>query len=168
MLILRRIRGVAISATTWAIAFAAVGLARLPVYALLGQLYPTGPDGLFGVVRRVALSGALTGFASGALFATIVMLAERRRDFATLTGRRFALWGLGAGVLFVGGANVASAIAGRWPLDLSTAAWTAFYGVVGAGIGIATFRAARRNSSVGSQGSGLLDAPTGEPLLRRS
>ena len=147
MSILRRVRGVAVSAIVWAIVFAAVGLARLPVYGLLGTLYPTGPGGLVEVVRRVALNGALAGLASGALFATIVMLAERRRDFATLTGRRFALWGLAAGMLFVGGTDVVNAIAGRWPLDLSTAVWSAFYGAVGAGIGVTTFRLARRHSA---------------------
>jgi hypothetical protein len=143
---LRRLRGVAVSAMTWAVLFAAVGLARLPVYGLLGKLYPTGPDGLLGVVRRVALTGFSAGLASGVLFATIVMLTERRRDFARLTSRRFALWGFGAGILFVGGANAAYAIAGRWPFDITTAAWTAFYGVAGAAIGFSTFRLARRAS----------------------
>jgi hypothetical protein len=145
MVLLRRIRGLVISATTWAVVFAAVGLARLSVYGILGTLYPTGPEGLLGIVRRVALNGALAGLASGAVFATIVMLAERRRDFTALTGRRFALWGLGAGILFVGGANVAYAIAGRLPLDLATAVWTGFYGIVGAGIGFTTYRLARRH-----------------------
>ena len=41
---------------------------------------------------------------------------------------------------------MAYAIAGRWPFDLSTAAWTALYGGVGAGIGVTTFRLARRAS----------------------
>jgi hypothetical protein len=131
---------------TWAAIFAAVGLARLPIYDMLGTLYPTGPGGLMSIVQRVALRGALAGLASGTLFATIVMLAERRRDFGALSTRRFALWGLGAGILFVGGANVAYAISGRLPFDVSAALWTAAYGVVGAGIGAATFRLARRHS----------------------
>lgn len=147
MSFLRRVRGVAVSAGIWAVIFAAVGLARLPIYGMLGTLFPTGPDGLLGVVRRVALNGALAGAASGTLFASIVMLAERRREFASLTGRRFALWGLTAGALFIGGADVANAIAGRWPLDLSTVIWTSFYGLVGAAIGLTTFRLARRRSA---------------------
>ncbi|HEY4215528.1 MAG TPA: hypothetical protein VGM67_00235 [Gemmatimonadaceae bacterium] len=122
-------------------------MARLALYALLGDSSRFGPQSMLEVVSRVALSGATAGLASGALFATIVMLAERRRDFATLPGRRFALWGLGAGILFIGGANVVYAVAGRWPLDLGTAIWTAFYGVVGAGIGIVTYRLARRHSA---------------------
>jgi hypothetical protein len=117
---------------------------------MLGTLYPTGPQGLWGVVQRVALRGALAGLASGALFATIVMMTERRRDFSALSSRRFALWGLGAGMLFVGGSNVVYALMGRFPLDLSAAAWTALYGAVGAGIGIVTFRLARRHVRNGS------------------
>ena len=152
MFILRRIRGVAVSAAIWAVAFAAVGLARLPVYDFLGTLYPTGPGGLLGVVRTVALNGAVAGLASGALFATIVMLAERRHNFASLTARRFALWGLGAGMLFTGGVDVAYAVAGRWPLDWSTVIWTAFYGAVGAGIGATTFRLARRRPEIAPLG----------------
>jgi len=144
--ILQRFRGVAASAGLWAVAFTAVGLARLPIYWLLGTLYPTGPGGLLGIIRTVTLNGAMAGAASGALFATIVMLAERRGDFATLTSRRFALWGFGAGSLFIGGANLAYGLAGRWPLGLSDVAWTAFYGVVGASIALATLRVARRHS----------------------
>jgi len=148
MTFLRRLRGMALSAAVWAVIFAAVGLARIPIYAMLGSLYPAGPQGLWGVVQRVALRGALAGLASGALFGAIVMFTERRRDFSALSGRRFALWGLGAGMLFVGGANAVYALMGQLPFDLSAVAWTTFYGVVGAGIGIVTFSLARRQAQI--------------------
>src|SRR5215510_12018962 len=144
MTLLRRLRGIAVSAATWAIIFAAVALARLPFYAGPGSLYPTGLRGQLRVVPRVALPGALAGLASGALFGTIVLLTERGRVFDALSGRRFAVGGFGAGMLFIGGANVAFALAGRMPLDLSAFVWTACYGAVGAGIGGATFWLARR------------------------
>jgi hypothetical protein len=86
---------------------------------------------------------------SAVTWATIVMLAERRRAFSALSARRFALWGFAAGILFVGGFSVAYALSGRYPFGLSDALWTAFYGVVGAGIGTATFRLARRDPLVG-------------------
>lgn len=158
MTLLRRLRGVAVSAATWSVIFAAVGLARLPIYAVLGTLYPTGPRGLLGVVQRVALRGALAGLASGAVFATIVMLTERRRDVRALSGWRFTLWGLGAGMLFIGGTNLVYALTGRLPFDASAAAWTAFYGAVGAGIGGVTFRLARRHSSSGEIGDPPISA----------
>ena len=51
MTFLRRLRGMALSAAVWAVIFAAVGLARIPIYAMLGSLYPAGPQGLWGVVQ---------------------------------------------------------------------------------------------------------------------
>jgi hypothetical protein len=156
MTLFRRLRGVAVSAITWAVLFAAVGLARLPVYAALGTRFP--PTGAWPIIRRVAVQGALAGLASGALFAAIIILTERRRNVDARSGRRFALWGLGAGVLFIGGANVVYATMGRLPLDLSTVVWTAFCGAVGAGLGAGTFWLARRNARHIDQGGSPLAA----------
>ena len=88
-MILRRLRGIAITAILWALPWALIlgSVAALTALVLRVQASPI----------RVFVSGLWTGFswglAAGALFASALMLAEQRRGFAGLTRTRGALWG---------------------------------------------------------------------------
>jgi hypothetical protein len=96
MNLLRRVRGILGSAATWAAVFSCVEAALIGVYLL--RPHPVLPKDFV----IVALSQwAITGAMSGGVFATIIMVAERRRTLATLSTERFVAWGaLAGGVAF--------------------------------------------------------------------
>ncbi len=100
---MHRLRGILGTAITWAIVWLPVGL--------VVALFLTGPDCLYCNPNwrlYFVLFGALWGGVSGAAFAVVLMLTERRRTFADLTLARTAMWGaVGAaavpGVLMIWG-----------------------------------------------------------------
>ncbi len=97
MLIVQRLRGILLTALTWALPWAAVGgatvvafdwLARAPGFHTL-----TSVEFAWGLFLDGARFFALVGAVAGALFAGVVAVAERRRTFATLNTGRMVVWG---------------------------------------------------------------------------
>jgi len=102
-MLVRRVRGVLVTALVWAVAWLPVGLIvgviraltfPLPDYMLTPWMRITY---FLRVVWILSLTWMIWGAISGALFAMLVALLERRREVDTLSSRRTAIWGaLGA------------------------------------------------------------------------
>jgi hypothetical protein len=95
---LRRIRAAVGMGVTWAAGWALIGV----LIEIITQFVP-GWDGALVDIWPAAL--ALVGFLGGAVFSTVLRIAEGRRRFDELSLLRFGAWGavggLLLGVLFV-------------------------------------------------------------------
>lgn len=92
--ILRRARGVAVTACTWALTWAPVGAVCGAVLALVNpwpdRLGPSVPD----LAQAMGLAGMIAGGVCGVAYAGMLIWAGRRRRFDQLRVRQVA--GLGA------------------------------------------------------------------------
>ena len=102
-MLVRRVRGVLVTALVWAVAWLPVGLIVGVIRALAIQLpevwlTPGMRLSIFlEIVGVLTLTWMIWGAISGALFAVLVALLERRREVDTLSSRRTVIWGaLGA------------------------------------------------------------------------
>jgi cbb3-type cytochrome oxidase subunit 1 len=102
-MLVRRVRGVLVTALVWAVAWLPVGLVVGVIRALTLPLpdYMRTPGMqltyFLRVVGILSLTWMIWGAISGALFAVLVALLERRREVDTLSSRRTVIWGaLGA------------------------------------------------------------------------
>ena len=144
---LRRLRGIAVTAVTWGTVFAAAGVAVGVVLDLMGLTQPLDFPHLIDVLARVGVRWAKIGAGMGALFATTIILTQRKRTVADLSTSRFSLLGLTAGgvVSFVVSLLILLAT-GRSLTDALTPGLTiaAVCAAVGAGVATSTLRLARR------------------------
>ena len=95
--ILRRLRGMAGIATTWAIAFSVIATTLLVAGVAVGLV----PGAIFGPrqIIQVAFQNFLMGGLAGTVFSLFFARGERRQTLETLSMSRVALWGfLGVGV----------------------------------------------------------------------
>ena len=158
MEILRRLRGVLVTAVTWGAAFAALStiLGSLAVVgiAVSGTPVPSDiPGGIAAAVVAGIARWATIGALSGAVFATSIMVAERRQTLASLSARRFARWGLLAGALgsttvviaFVALLPVGFVAASGWSLAAMMSGVPVVGGALGHAAATATLKAARRD-----------------------
>lgn len=86
---LRRLRGALGVAVTWSVACAALFVGAFVITRVFdpGSIDPgEGP-------ARVAGIGAVLGFATGAAFAALLAIADRKRNIGQLSVGRAALWG---------------------------------------------------------------------------
>jgi hypothetical protein len=129
--ILRRLRGIAITATLWALPWA---LILGSVAALAALVLRARADPLQVFIKGMG-TGLSWGLAAGALFASALMLAEQTRGFAGLTRSRGALWGALAGVWFPAmmglafGVNSPPMMLAGWPAYVLTGAMGAISGL---------------------------------------
>ena len=147
MLIVQRLRGILSTALTWALPWAAVGGATVVAFDWLTRapgFYPlTSVDFAWGLFLDGARFFALVGAVAGALFASVVAVAERRRTFATLHTGRIIVWGALGGAALPLLAGIGAALAGAPSMlrDL-------FFAGIGASLGAASaavlLRVARR------------------------
>ena len=143
--IVRRFRAVLVTAVSWALFWLPAGLLDVLIEG-------TPPDCLFCPSNWFVLFlgvWSLTGAASGAAFAVLLMIAERRHSLAELSMLRMASWGaIGAAVVPVAFLAIALAKYG-----LEEVAWvrTAFVIGLAAGLGavcaIGTLALARRGQT---------------------
>jgi len=103
------------------------------------------------LLSRYVIGGAL----AGTLFATTLILAERRRTFAALKTWRFAAWGFVAGAVTSLAFSTWDRVGGAFSPSLTTARWASaslalasFWGVIMAGVAAANFRLAHRAAEV--------------------
>ena len=119
---LRRIGGAVGMGVTWAAGWVLVGL----LIGVTSKLLPDLPwDPFFEFFDAPLPALAIPGFLGGALFSTVLGIAERRRRFDKLSLPRFAAWGAVAGLLLslvpaamvaVGLASVSSPDLGLWQI----------------------------------------------------
>lgn len=102
---LRRIRGAVGMGLTWAAGWAPVGMLIALVMEALHGL-PVGQ-----LVEIWVLSLGVLGFVGGAIFSTVLPIAEGRRRFDELSLSRFGAWGA-LGGLVLGGLAVAGGLVG--------------------------------------------------------
>lgn len=121
MSIMRRIRGVAGTAITWASGWGLLGAALHAVALAMGW------NGLIGVTWVGDILGhAAIGFSGGAVFAAGLLISERGRGIADVRLSASAFWGGLAGLL--GAATVLGALGGvgllpeLWPALMAGAA----------------------------------------------
>ena len=95
MNLLRKVRGAIGTALTWALGWTPIGAAWAAyVWLSVRDALPPGAEpSLFRVLAVVVGAWALSGAASGAVFAGVLALAERRRRLEELPVSRVALWG---------------------------------------------------------------------------
>jgi len=138
---MRRLRGFLGTMAVWAVAVVALGLASTTVLRGIGLL----PRFVFHW-----LPWAITGANMGLIFATAIVLGERRKTIEALSPRRLAAWG------FLAGATVPFGVAAidRWGwhspgLRLwSAVVWSGIFGVTSAALALANLRAARLSRDV--------------------
>ncbi len=133
----RRLRGILGMGLVWGIAWAPA-LALVSGAAMLVLGVPL--TGLF--LLRGLSTGFLWGFAAGALFGGVLMLAEQHRGAGKLTPLRGALWGIIGGLWFPIALVVAT---GQSPASMIAlfSLTVGFMGLMGAASGWATVRLAR-------------------------
>ena len=143
---LRRIRGAIGVGLTWAVGWSSVGAVIGLVYFFLvigvGSALPLGVF-MAAYVRMFAT----LGFFGGAIFSTVLRLAEGRRRFDELSLPRFAAWGaLGGlllGVIALSGGPALPVVLGRvmGPMDFVVAGVAT---LLGAGSAAGSLALARR------------------------
>jgi hypothetical protein len=92
MSLLSRIRGVTVIAVLWGISWAVVGLLFGLSVWLLRDPEPILPTAM-RFIRVQALFFGIWGSLSGAVFASLLILAERNSTLSTLSVTRMARWG---------------------------------------------------------------------------
>ncbi len=93
---LRRFRGIAGTALTWAVLWGIAAIVLVIGLEIFGAGRTTTPFG-----RTLAGVGLFYGFFgawAGAVFASLMAATERRRTFSELSALRVALWGIAGGV----------------------------------------------------------------------
>jgi hypothetical protein len=107
----QRLRGAIGIGLTWAAGWAPIGVVTgLLVGTLFG--YPLGV-----IARNYAVTFSVVGFIGGAIFSTVLSLAERRRSFSGLSLPRFVGWGALGGLL-LGGLAVTAGLLGAGATNL--------------------------------------------------
>ena len=188
MLILRRLRGIAVSALTWAVLWGMLGASAYVVISLVAGSSGPRPAldvgylaGLFGTGFR--FFGSI-GAIAGGLFATAVSLGERRRTFATLRPRRMVLWGAlggaalpvlsGLGGLYFGVADAARelVLGGIGSVLGAGSAWAllriAVHSPQRAVVGVSPIESAALESGHRWESSGAGASPASDPLRARA
>lgn len=100
----RRLRGIVGTALVWAVAWTVGGVA-VTIGALLARTSPSTLRFWITALTSASVIWTIWGGVSGAAFASVLAIAERRRRVADLSMRRVAAWGA------LGGAAVPAAIA---------------------------------------------------------
>jgi len=154
----QRIRGAVGIGLTWAAGWAPLG-------AITGWVTGT----LFGfpikgITINYAVLFAVLGFLGGAIFATVLSFAERRRSFNQLALSRFVVWGT-VGGFTLGGLAVAAGILGAGATTLG-AVMIGASTLLGAGSAAGTLVVARsaERGALHSGDSGSLDV-VDSPLI---
>ena len=132
---LRRIRGAVGLGLTWAVAWFPVGA----IIGLVAGLTDTPVDSLVSLVFGLAGIFAAIGFVGGAIFSTILGLAEGRRRFDQMSLPRFAAWGAVGGFLVT--ASFQLTIGGEPSLSVVA---TSVMALLGAGSSAGSLALARR------------------------
>jgi len=143
---LKRIRGAVGLGLTWAVGWASVG-------AVIGLVYFFGVIGVQSGLLGAFLAAyvrmfATLGFLGGAIFSTVLGIAEGRRRFDELSLPRFAAWGALGGLLLgvialTGWAGTLPVVLGRvmGPMDFLVAGVAT---LLGAGSAAGSLALARR------------------------
>ena len=132
---LKRIRGAVGLGLTWAVAWFPVGA----IIGLVAGLTDTPVDSLVSLVFGLAGIFAAIGFVGGAIFSTILGLAEGRRRCDQMSLLRFGAWG--AAGAFLVSAFVQLTIGGSSSLSITA---TSVMTLLGAGSAAGSLALARR------------------------
>ena len=140
MRFLRVLRGIASTALTWAVVWVPISLLPFGIVRLLGS--STLPA---GILVPLVVSQAVTGALNGAMFATVLAIAGRRKTFERLTLPLMAVCGaIGASVFpFIGRAVLIATVDVPVPIT-ALAATLVINAVMGAGFAALTLSIARR------------------------
>jgi cation transporter-like permease len=142
ILFLRRVRGIVGTALTWALVWLPMGIV-MAVYRFR-HLHPHAPIPL-RVILVVALAWAAWGAISGAVFASVLAVAERHRALSDLLPSRTAAWGALGAVVLPGGIFLIVALKNpSVDLIVPAAATLSISAVLGAACAAATLALARR------------------------
>jgi len=142
-MIWRRIRGTLVVATTWALAWGALGSAFSGAelwWALRPN--PVFRNFIFDVLPDAFVFWAIYGFLSGAVFAVLLARLERRRSVDDLATARVAAWGALGGASLPLLAIAIGALTGNIPGDWLSAPLIS--AVLGAMCAAASLRFAKR------------------------
>jgi hypothetical protein len=112
---LQRIRGAVGIGLTWAVGWAPLGAIAGWVTASIFNFHPADE-----VMANFAIAFSVLGLAGGAIFSTVLGIAERRRSFAKLSLARFTAWGA-VGGLILGGLAAAGGLLGAGATVLGAA-----------------------------------------------
>jgi hypothetical protein len=158
---LQRVRGAIGIGATWALGWAPIGAITGWVTATLVDFPP------LVVAANYATMFGVMGFMGGALFSTVLRLAEGHRSFDQLSLPRFVGWGA-VGGLVLGGLAVSASLLGGGLTSLG-AVIVAATTLLGAGSAAGTLvvaRAANEHPVLGEGASGANAPLTGESARR--
>ena len=156
MKIVRIIRGILGTAAAWGLAWIPLTVATWSIGAALGAQLP--PLRFWGMML---VGAAIRGAITGTVFATVVAIAGRHREFKALRLRHMIVWG-GIGGLVGAALNLSAYLLNSSlaiplvPLGLSLG----FSSLLGALSGAGTLYVARRAPELGAPRQVLIDAPT--------
>jgi hypothetical protein len=162
MLLIRRLRGILGTAVAWGLGWSAIALpifiAVVPGSTLFGRVLPA---------LRMASYAGMAGAVSGASFAVLVLVLERRRTLTAFSTRRAALWGALAGGGYSVVALVVQGLARFLEPTAVVSATLLVGGVLGAATGSLMLLLARRatersGDSVPTTGARELGGPSVE------
>src|ERR1041385_8381493 len=117
--ILRKTRGIVLTAITWAVAWVLAG----ELYGVITQVLPRGVPQLhlspLPIFVAIAEWWGITGALAGSAFAILLIIAERRASIESISTIRMALWGGLAGVVYPALATIWLLLSrgNEWPLD---------------------------------------------------
>lgn len=120
MHLLRKLRGIVVTSLVWGFGWAVLGGLALSGLESVWSSLPasldlSAPERAWGLFRAGFRLAGMLGVVAGAVFATTVAFAERRRTFATLSGYRLATWGaLGGAAIPLVAATMYLAGEGIW------------------------------------------------------
>jgi hypothetical protein len=166
----RRLRGIAGTALAWATGW---GIAGTVFGAALLATEPALRSSLRAITMVLLgsiVGWAVTGAVAGVLFATVLLMAERRRTLQDLLPRRIAAWGaLGGALLPLVGAALTASISG--PIAAGRGAMTVALGaLLGGSCAFLSLKLARRailepdrDPAAGQLGSGATPAEHLQP-----
>ena len=147
----QRLRGAIGVGLTWAAGWVPVGAVTGLLTGVALGLLPLGR-----IAANYALLFGVLGFVGGAIFSTVVSIAEGRRRFAQLSLPRFVAWGA-LGGLMLGGLAVTGGILGASFTDLGGAIIGGVATLLGAGSAAGTLVIARSadNQALFEEGEGV-------------
>jgi hypothetical protein len=144
MSVKQRLRGVVGMMVVWALAFGVVGaILAIPLW-LLASTLPL--FSFFQMLMEMFVIWAFLGAAMGFVFATAILLGERRHTFGALSARRFAAWGFVGGAIIPMGYSLIAASLGFGSMATlrSNIIFALMSGAAGAALAVVSLRAARR------------------------
>ncbi|HET9065562.1 MAG TPA: hypothetical protein VFN22_07085 [Gemmatimonadales bacterium] len=159
-MMLRRLRAVLVTASLWAVGWAILASILVTIQLLIQFDSPNFFGGVLPLLSTIAVLFGGLGAIAGAIYAVVLMIAERRGSFDQLSTWRMALYGAAPAAVAIAIGIVATTMAGK--LDVvsvrSMLTTGSLYAGIGAALAVSQLKVAQR-AVTGVHQPKLIDAP---------